>query len=406
MDFINTLLDKFSTNDFLEGGIILTAIGSLLYGLKYMLFWVLGRIDRMIRYTVTIESTNWNMYEAFSTWYYAKYPHKYRSLEYRLDEDNTDGKINFSLKLYPYQDLNIIRYAGRFIVIKMTRERIENANTAYDAYLRKYYITGIFAKKEISKLMNDVTKFYEDSHNNKTGVKIKSIMSGEEIVKYVNTYKTMDQIFFTGKKQLLEKIDKFVSLGNRYKELGIKYKLGIFLPGPPGTGKSSFGLALSVYLKRPIQYINLNYYTSVSQFIYQLSNAVNGTIFVFEDIDKMLPNDKSKKKPVIDMSTLLNSIDGMYSPEDVIFIMTTNHKDKIDPSLYRTGRFDIIHEMGYCDNETVNEYLSYFYNDNIKINGDVKNNLAVSDLQALCMLHDNPQKVINSITETNGMLVY
>jgi chaperone BCS1 len=42
----------------------------------------------------------------------------------------------------------------------------------------------------------------------------------------------------------------------------------------------------------------------------------------------------------------LNALDGVRSQEGRILIMTTNHKDKLDPALLRPGRADRCIELG------------------------------------------------------------
>ncbi len=51
----------------------------------------------------------------------------------------------------------------------------------------------------------------------------------------------------------------------------------------------------------------------------------------------------------LSLSYLLNTIDGTMAPEDVIFVMTTNHIQKLDPALIRPGRMDINVVLNKCD---------------------------------------------------------
>ena len=69
--------------------------------------------------------------------------------------------------------------------------------------------------------------------------------------------RTFNNIFFDGKKQLIEKIDFFLQNKSWYYEKGIPYSLGIGLHGPPGTGKTSFIKALANYTNRHIVVISL-----------------------------------------------------------------------------------------------------------------------------------------------------
>lgn len=47
-------------------------------------------------------------------------------------------------------------------------------------------------------------------------------------------------------------------------------------------------------------------------------------------------------------SGLLNALDGVRSQEGRILIMTTNHREKLDPALLRPGRADVHIELNYA----------------------------------------------------------
>lgn len=109
--------------------------------------------------------------------------------------------------------------------------------------------------------------------------------------------RTFNNIFFDGKKQLIEKIDFFLKNKNWYYEKGIPYSLGIGLHGPPGTGKTSFIKALANYTNRHIIVISLKTIKTKQQLekfffenTYNDDNETNSItwdkkILVFEDID-------------------------------------------------------------------------------------------------------------------------
>lgn len=63
----------------------------------------------------------------------------------------------------------------------------------------------------------------------------------------------------------------------------------------------------------------------------------------------------------VSFSGLLNAIDGVASQEGRILIMTTNHKDRLDPALIRPGRVDVQIEFGYAGKETLVEIFRELY---------------------------------------------
>jgi len=109
--------------------------------------------------------------------------------------------------------------------------------------------------------------------------------------------RTFNNIFFDGKKHLIDKIDFFLQNKEWYYEKGIPYSLGIGLHGPPGTGKTSFIKALANYTNRHIVVISLKIIKTKQQLekfffenTYNDDNEDNSVswdkkILVFEDID-------------------------------------------------------------------------------------------------------------------------
>ena len=155
------------------------------------------------------------------------------------------------------------------------------------------------------------------------------------------------------------------------------------LHGVPGTGKSSTIVAIATYLNYDIYYISLNGVNKNSQlkmiFDYVAKNCSKRGIMVFEDIDAQsdvvhkrvtivnrsdentikteifdesnlsVHSFENKKDDDLDLSFLLNTFDGTLSQHDMVYIITTNHIERIDPALYRKGRIHAIIQLKKCD---------------------------------------------------------
>jgi broad-specificity NMP kinase len=148
--------------------------------------------------------------------------------------------------------------------------------------------------------------------------------------------------------ELRSGIDKWnnVTTKELYKSMGITYKLGVLLYGLPGTGKTSLCKAIASELGYELHIISLNSYENEEELISRIVKVKKKSVILFEDIDCYHNivrgrEEVAKNAKAITLSTLLNIFDGVISPEGVIFIATTNHIDKIDPALLRSGRFDI-----------------------------------------------------------------
>ncbi|KAG4401730.1 hypothetical protein GLYMA_02G053466v4 [Glycine max] len=112
------------------------------------------------------------------------------------------------------------------------------------------------------------------------------------------------------------------------------------------------------YLKFDIYDLQLDNLVTDSDLRKLLLATENRSILVIEDIDCStvdLPGPRhgdGRKQPDVQLSLcgLLNFIDGLWSScgDERIIILTTNHKERLDPALLRPGRMDMHIHMSYC----------------------------------------------------------
>lgn len=187
------------------------------------------------------------------------------------------------------------------------------------------------------------------------------------------------------KEKLLASAKNFLDSKELYGKLGIPYHKGYAFYGPPGTGKTSLVSALASELEMNIYLIDLSAHTDKS-----LKNAMSfvpeKSIILFEDIDasqaakkrklnlEATVDDAEKKKKEgknddlelafgVTLSGLLNVLDGFHAPSSVIFVMTTNHIDALDPALLRPGRIDYKLLLGEATLGQKTELFSRFFPD-------------------------------------------
>jgi chaperone BCS1 len=184
------------------------------------------------------------------------------------------------------------------------------------------------------------------------------------------------------KEHLMQDIERFRVSRERYRRLGVPYHRGYLLYGPPGTGKTSLVSALAAKFGMSIYVVNLAEMNDRT-----LKNAMNwipeNSVILFEDIDCMktaarrleidersAPSEGAKKTTVaaksadpggVSLSGLLNVLDGFSAPENVIYVMTTNDADAIDPALLRPGRIDYKLFLGpACESQKIALYRRFF----------------------------------------------
>lgn len=208
----------------------------------------------------------------------------------------------------------------------------------------------------------------------------KTLEEKEEIVEVKkneinNVYKSMDTLYLPKdvKDYLIQMMDNFLNKKDGlFERLGIASKLGICLYGEPGTGKSTTIQTIASYLGKDIYFVNLNGVETNAELKMLFDEVIKtnskGGIIVFEDIDVMTdivkPRTDSRELErrtitetlndnELNLSYLLNLLDGTLCAKGTIFIMTTNHIDHLDPALIRPGRVDVKIHLTHCDRHQI-----------------------------------------------------
>lgn len=182
------------------------------------------------------------------------------------------------------------------------------------------------------------------------------------------------------KDRLIDDVRQFRAARERYRTLGVPYHRGYLLHGPPGTGKTSLVSGLAGEFGMSIYAVNL---TELND--QKLKNAVRAvpgnSVILFEDIDCMrvggrkpepdswkgnAPSGGGEKNDSTDrfgvtLSGLLNVLDGFHAPENVLFLMTTNRIEALDPALLRPGRIDYRLYLGNATPEQKMELYGRFF---------------------------------------------
>lgn len=191
---------------------------------------------------------------------------------------------------------------------------------------------------------------------------------------------------------------EFSSTEDWHTERGIPYKKSFLFYGHPGTGKSSAIKAISNEMKRHIHFLNFSMIKNDQEFSKLMGQIkLPETVLVLEDLDcqtdvvmkrkkenetetestsiKVQEDVNTEKKleevekkleelkPKLTLSAILNHIDGVYDNHGMVLVITTNHPDKLDPALLRSGRVDERIYFGHCDNEMIFRMFENFYRD-------------------------------------------
>lgn len=166
-------------------------------------------------------------------------------------------------------------------------------------------------------------------------------------------------------ESLLADLQCFYAARERYAELGIPWRRGYLLHGPPGTGKTSLVTALASELRLNVCTLSLASPVVGDEKIHALLAGVPPrSLLLIEDVDAFFRQRETAHAQVrLSFSGFLNALDGVATQEGNVLFMTTNHAEQLDPALIRAGRIDARVELGLCDEDQLRRLFLKFHAD-------------------------------------------
>lgn len=316
-------------------------------------------------------------------WGYTTLEEIFPSVGYSLNYANFDGtphkrKSNPSNGTPMTRRRSILRmYHGLPIWLDMIPDVVTDSN--HSASTGNYFLRTFRHKKFIDNMNLFIDKMI--AYNNRKekerwGNINRANVCGRGGFRDINIRKrrTFDDIFIPKKDKelLINSLDDFVNKRQWYIDNNIPYHFGILLYGEPGTGKSIITQAIAEHLKAKYNVLNgadIGWLEdSLSELQIRPDNE-SYSILAIEDVDcfftdninNKLDNASQISKRKASLSSILNCMDGIYASDNVIYVLTTNHKEYLDPALIRPGRCDIQLEIkGVCD-ETFRDFCMFHY---------------------------------------------
>lgn len=198
------------------------------------------------------------------------------------------------------------------------------------------------------------------------------------------------------RQRLETDFEHFWNSRDAYRRRAQVWKRGYLFSGPPGGGKTSLVRTLASRFKMSILAMNLSDFSKDKDFLVAVSSfaVVPGRkCIVFEDVDCVTslhrrklppppsspkcapptksensdsPDQKSKDSTEsftrgVSLETLLNYLDGLASPSETVFVLTSNRPEVLDPALIRPGRVDVHLVIEPCvDAQEIARFSAHF----------------------------------------------
>ena len=284
----------------------------------------------------------------------------------------------------------------------------------------------------VDKIHDEYCEYISDKYNKNVYIFMYMGLDLNKNIKYksypFHTTCDIDKIHFNNKEKIMNQINFFVNNKDWYRDKGKPYTLGICTHGPPGCGKTSFEKALAKKLNRHLIIVDFSRIKTqneadeifFSETINDKKIPYDKRIYLFPDIDRMtnilhkkenipqkpqqLPhqipqqipqhmnmedgaqmiknilNDtdnsgisivKSKESTTdapLNLSKILNILDGIPERTGQIIIMSTNNPTLLDDALLRPGRVDCMIEFKRASAATAKKIiLNFFENEKLSV---------------------------------------
>lgn len=249
-------------------------------------------------------------------------------------------------------------YEGR--PLTLTRRRRDNVSPGYsdDIFETLEFSTIGLSGAVLQNIVREAQQFAEQQDSDHTVVYLNGGSNWTRQTRPRERRAIQSVVLQDGMSEfIVQDVKKFLASSDFYRKLGVPYRRGYLLHGPPGCGKTSFVMALAGELRLSISLLNLSNRNLNDESLTTLLNTAQmDTIVLLEDIDRAFSNECN-----VTMSGLLNALDGVGAQEGRLVFMTTNHVDMLDAALIRPGRADVKAEIGLLDVDQAKRMFCKFF---------------------------------------------
>ncbi|WP_170130997.1 AAA family ATPase [Deinococcus yavapaiensis] len=377
-DIVTTLHRTLASNELAQGGLLLGALGALAATLRTFP----GRLWEAFknRFTLTLDvQGDDHAFPWLAAWLAAQPVGRHlRHLGVVTRFNEHMGGQNLTLgtdrdgdavhvRLVPLGGQVLLRYRGHWVLARPSRERRDGQDRKFLGYTHALtFRMFASARNVIPQLLQDAYDFTAGRHDGRVEIHVPEYQGWNLAER--RAARPLSSLVYDGDVLQRARGDLAAFLADRawYAEVGIPYRRGYLLHGPPGNGKSSLVAALAGEFGLGVCILNLaTPELSDDRLVALLSNLPRRAVILLEDIDAVF-HGRAPRTPSVKLSFngLLNALDGVAAGEDGrVTFMTTNHLEHLDAALIRPGRADVHVFLGNASRAQVAGMLRRFWPD-------------------------------------------
>ncbi|WP_198170671.1 AAA family ATPase [Deinococcus arboris] len=279
-----------------------------------------------------------------------------------LGTDRDGDEVN--VRLVPLSGQVLLRYRGHWLLARPARTQRQaqgRASGGFDHSLTFRLLSG--ARHLIPDLLRDAYQATAGQGDGRIEIHVPSYDSWSLAERRLA--RPLGSLMYDG--TLLESLQgdlhSFFQDREWYADMGIPYRRGYLLHGPPGNGKSSLVAALAGTYGLNVCVLNLATPELTDDRLNTLlGNLPRRALLLLEDIDAVFLGREARAPTVkLSFNGLLNALDGVAAGEGRVTFMTTNDLAGLDPALIRPGRADRHLHLGNASPAQVAGMLRRFW---------------------------------------------
>lgn len=163
----------------------------------------------------------------------------------------------------------------------------------------------------------------------------------------------------------------FSDVASDLAKSGRHLKRGVLLHGPPGTGKTLTAMYLAARMKGRTVVLATGRGHGALEYTCSIARSLQPATVVLEDVDLFATDREGPRDQCASplLFELLNQMDGLAEDADILFVLTTNRPEALEPALAsRPGRIDQAIEVPLPD-ETCRRRLIELYARGLDVRG-------------------------------------